>query len=70
MRRIAVTSIATLFALIATAFPSWIEVVTGADLDQHDGSVERAIAAGLLTLAGLAFVVRAIRWRRLTTTRL
>ncbi|MGA8326084.1 MAG: hypothetical protein WB757_08390 [Candidatus Cybelea sp.] len=69
MRRIALAAIATILALIAMASPTWIEFVTGFDLDQHDGSVERAIAAGLLTLAGLALAIRAIKWRRFTTTR-
>jgi hypothetical protein len=64
LKRIALASIASLAVLLSTAFPSWIELITGWDPDGRDGSVELLIVAGLLTLAGLTFALAAMRRRR------
>ena len=53
-----------LLAVITPIMPDWIEVISGWDPDQHDGSVERAIVLALciLTLAIAALAAR--EWRR------
>ncbi len=63
MRRIALASIAGAATLLATAFPNWIELATRWDPDARSGSVELLIAAGLLTLTGLAFTLTALSRR-------
>jgi hypothetical protein len=42
-------------ALITPIFPDWIEVISGWDPDQHDGSVERLIVIALFLVAGSVF---------------
>jgi hypothetical protein len=43
--------------------PDWIEVISGWDPDQHDGSVERMIVAALL-IASVTLLMMALReWR-------
>ena len=37
---LAIGSLTGLLALITPIFPDWIEVISGWDPDQHDGSVE------------------------------
>ncbi len=64
MKKIAVASIAYLALLLATAFPSWIERITGSDPDGRDGSAELFIAVASLILAGLTFAVPVLRRRR------
>jgi hypothetical protein len=64
MRSIAFAALAGLSVLLATAFPSWAEFVTGWDLDAHDGSLERAIAAGFSTLAVVALGLAVMKRRR------
>jgi hypothetical protein len=63
MKNIALGSIIGLMAFAAFAFPSWVESLTGWDLDRHDGSIERSIVAVLLTLVVLA-LARAVMRRR------
>lgn len=57
-------SITGLLALITQIFPDWIELVSGWDPDQHDGSVERLIVVGLLIVAAAIFALAAQEWRR------
>jgi MYXO-CTERM domain-containing protein len=64
VKKIAFVVFACLAILLAAAFPSWIELITGWDPDGHNGSVELFIAGGLLTLAVLAFAAAAVRRRR------
>lgn len=51
-------------ALITPIFPDWIEVISGWDPDQHDGSVERLIVIALFLVAGSVFALAAFDWRR------
>jgi len=53
-----------LLAIITPVFPDWIEFVSGWDPDQHDGSVERLIVAGLFLLTTNIFALAAAEWRR------
>jgi hypothetical protein len=46
-------------ALITPIFPDWIEVISGWDPDQHDGSVERLIVIALFLVAGSVFALAA-----------
>jgi hypothetical protein len=51
-------------ALITPIFPDWIEVVSGWNPDQHDGSVERLIVIGLFVVAVAMAAAATIEWRR------
>jgi hypothetical protein len=53
-----------LLALVTPVFPDWIELVSGWDPDQHDGSVERLIIIGLLVVAVALGAAAAMEWRR------
>ena len=55
---------AGLLALITPMFPDWIELVSGWDPDQHDGSVERLIVVGLCLIAIALFSLATVEWRR------
>jgi hypothetical protein len=57
-------SITGLLALITPVFPDWIELVSGWDPDEHDGSVERLIVVGLFIVAATIFGLAATEWRR------
>jgi hypothetical protein len=57
-------SITGLLALITPIFPDWIELVSGWDPDQQDGSVERLIVVGLFIVAAAIFALAAAEWRR------
>jgi hypothetical protein len=61
---IGLASITGLLALITPIFPDWIELVSGWDPDQHDGSVERMIVVGLFIVAAAIFALAAVEWRR------
>ncbi len=57
---------AGVLAVITPFWPDWIEAVSGWDPDQHDGSVEKYIAAALfvIAVAVLAFAsAERRRWR-------
>ncbi len=60
----ALAAISGLLALVTTIFPDWIELVSGWDPDQHDGSVERLIIIGLFVVAVALAAAAAIEWRR------
>ena len=61
---IGLASLTGILALITPVFPDWIEVVSGWDPDQHDGSVERLIVFGLFLATVAIFAVAAFEWRR------
>lgn len=52
-------AISGLLALITPVFPGWIELVSGWDPDQYDGSFERLIIIGLFVTA-VALAVAAV----------
>jgi hypothetical protein len=55
-----------LLAIITPFFPDWIELVSGWDPDQYDGSVERLIVVGLCCATVVISGVAAFEWRRTT----
>ena len=57
-------SVAGILCLITPIWPDWIEIVSGWDPDQHDGSVEWMIALGLLIVALAIFAAAAGEWRK------
>jgi hypothetical protein len=61
---IGVASFTGLLGLITPIFPDWIELVSGWDPDQHDGSVERMIVVGLCLASIALFSLAAVEWRR------
>jgi uncharacterized membrane protein len=65
---IGLAAITGLLALITPIFPDWIEFVSGWDPDQHNGSVEWMIVAGLFVVTVVMVALAAIEWRRTTAT--
>jgi uncharacterized membrane protein len=65
---VGLAAITGLLALITPIFPDWIELVSGWDPDQHDGSVERMIVVGLFVVTILMVAAAAIEWRRTPAT--
>jgi uncharacterized membrane protein len=61
---IGLAAVTGLLALITPIFPDWIELVSGWDPDQHDGSVERLIIVGLFVVTVVMVAAAAIEWRR------
>jgi uncharacterized membrane protein len=61
---VGLAAITGLLALITPIFPDWIELVSGWDPDQHDGSVERMIVVGLFVVTLAMLALAAIEWRR------
>jgi hypothetical protein len=57
-------SITGLLCIITPIWPDWIEIISGWDPDQHDGSVEWMIAAGLLLFTAVIFAVARAEWKR------
>jgi hypothetical protein len=53
-----------LLAIITPIFPDWIEVLSGWDPDQHDGSIEWLIVAGLFVVTVVMVTLAALEWRR------
>ena len=62
-----IAAITGILAFITPFAPDWIEVVSGWDPDQHDGSVERLIVVGLCCMTAVSFVLAALEWRRTET---
>jgi hypothetical protein len=60
----ALASAAGILCLITPIWPDWIEVISGWDPDQHDGSAEWMIALGLLFVAAAIAAVAAVEWRQ------
>jgi hypothetical protein len=65
---VALAAITGLLALITPIFPDWIEFVSGWDPDQHDGSVEWMIVAGLFVVTIAMVALATIEWRRTPAT--
>ena len=61
---VAAASVAGILCVITPIWPDWIEIVSGWDPDQHDGTVEWMIALGLLIAALAFFAAAASEWRR------
>jgi hypothetical protein len=51
-------------SLVTSLFPDWIELVSGWDPDQYQGSVEWLIVIGLYHVTVVMLVLAAIEWRR------
>jgi len=58
-------AVAGILGLITPFWPDWIEAISGWDPDQHDGSVEWMIVAGLFVVC-IATLAMAARERRRT----
>jgi uncharacterized membrane protein len=65
---IGLAAITGVLALITPIFPDWIEVVSGWDPDQHDGSMERMIVFGLFVITLAMVALAAVEWRRAPAT--
>jgi len=61
---VAAASVASILCVITPIWPDWIEIVSGWDPDQHDGTVEWMIALGFLIAALAFFAAAAGEWRR------
>jgi hypothetical protein len=61
---VALAAFTGLLALITPIFPDWIELVSGWDPDQHDGSVEWMIVVGLFVVTIVMVALATIEWRR------
>ncbi len=61
---VGLAAITGLLALITPVFPDWIEAVSGWDPDQHDGSVEWMIVAGLFVVMIALAAAATLEWRR------
>jgi hypothetical protein len=55
-------------ALITPIFPDWIELISGWDPDQHDGSVESMIVIGLFVVTAFILGLAIVEWRRAPAT--
>jgi hypothetical protein len=65
---VALAAFTGLLALITPIFPDWIELVSGWDPDQHDGSVEWMIVVGLFVVTIVMVALATIEWRRTPAT--
>ena len=61
---VAAASVAGILCAITPIWPDWIEILSGWDPDQHDGSAEWMPALGLLIVALAIFAAAASEWRR------
>jgi hypothetical protein len=61
-------ALAGLLCVITPFWPDWIEAISGWDPDQHDGSVEWMIAAGLLVLTVAFGLAARSEWSRARAT--
>ncbi|GLS20326.1 hypothetical protein GCM10007874_33430 [Labrys miyagiensis] len=61
---VGLAAITGLLAFITPVFPDWIEVLTGWDPDQHDGSVEWTIVVGLFVVTIALIAAATYEWRR------
>jgi hypothetical protein len=65
---VVLASLTGLLALITPIFPDWIELISGWDPDQHDGSVESFIVIGLFIVTLVIFGLALAEWRRTPAT--
>jgi hypothetical protein len=65
---VAIASLTGSLALITPIFPDWIELISGWDPDQHDGSVESFIVIGLFIVTLVIFGLALAEWRRTPAT--
>ena len=56
---------AGILGILTIFWHDWIEALTGSDPDQHNGTVEWLIVAGLLTIAALMGLAARHHWRLL-----
>jgi hypothetical protein len=61
----AVALLAGLLGVVTIFWHDWIEALTGSDPDQHNGSVEWLIVAGLLVVAIAMGATARRHWRML-----
>lgn len=61
----AIALLAGLLGVVTIFWHDWIEALTGWDPDQHNGSVEWLIVAGLLVIAVATGTVAHRHWRLL-----
>ena len=61
----AIALLAGLLGVVTIFWHDWIEALTGSDPDQHNGSVEWLIVAGLLVVAIAMGAVARRHWRML-----
>ena len=54
-----------MLGLLTVFWPDWIEMLTGRDPDQHNGSVEWLLVAGLLVVAVATSLLARRDWRLL-----
>jgi hypothetical protein len=56
--------VAGVLGVLTVFWRDWIEALTGFDPDNHDGSVEWLIVAGLLVVAVVLGALARVEWRR------
>ena len=56
--------VASILCVITPIWSDWIEIVSGWDPDQGDGTVEWMVALGLLIVALTMLAAAATEWRR------
>ena len=59
-----VGSVTGSLALITAIFPDWIELISGWDPDQHDGSVESLVVIALFAATAVIYGLALIEWTR------
>jgi hypothetical protein len=59
---------AAALGLLTLFWQDWIEAIFGYDPDQHSGSVEWLVVAGLLVLAAVLGVLARADWHRLAAS--
>ena len=57
-------SAAGFFNLLTVLFPDWIELVSNWEPDQHRGSAEWLLVAGLFMVTVILLALAALEWRR------
>jgi hypothetical protein len=61
----ATAAVTGILCAITPIWPDWIEGISGWDPDQHNGSVEWMIVAGLLLITVVMVALAARSWRRI-----
>ena len=61
---VVLASVTGLLALVTLISPDWIELVSGWDPDQHDGSLEWLIVVGLFLVTATILALVVIEWRQ------